>query len=139
MKIAVIGGGISGLSAAYMLAEQHDITVYEKADYPGGHSRTLTLDRPQGPVPVDTGFIVFNKRNYPLLTALFEHLSVDIAPSDMSFGVSIDNGWLEYGSRQISNMFAQPKNIFRPAFWGMLKDITAFNPSAYHVSSTKEL
>lgn len=130
MKIAVIGGGISGLSAAYMLAEQHDITVYEKADYPGGHSRTLTLDRPQGPVPVDTGFIVFNKRNYPLLTALFEHLSVDVAPSDMSFGVSIDNGWLEYGSRQISNMFAQPKNIFRPAFWGMLKDITAFNRSA---------
>lgn len=130
MKIAVIGGGISGLSAAYMLSEQHDVTVYEKADYPGGHSRTLTLDRPQGPVAVDTGFIVFNKRNYPLLTALFDHLSVDVAPSDMSFGVSIDDGWLEYGSRQISNMFAQPKNIFRPAFWGMLKDIHRFNRSA---------
>jgi predicted NAD/FAD-binding protein len=130
MKIAVIGGGISGLAAAYMLAEQHDVTVYEAQSYAGGHSRTITVERPSGPVLVDTGFIVFNKRNYPLLTALFEHLKVPIAPSDMSFGVSIDNGWLEYGSRQLASLFAQPSNLIRPAFWRMLKDITVFNRSA---------
>jgi predicted NAD/FAD-binding protein len=130
MKIAVIGGGISGLAAAYMLSDQHEVTVYEKADYPGGHSRTIQLQRPAGTVAVDTGFIVFNKRNYPLLTALFNHLEVPIALSDMSFGVSIDNGWLEYGSRHLRNLFAQKQNLCRPAYWAMLKDIMIFNRSA---------
>ncbi len=129
-KIAIVGTGISGLGAASLLHPHHDITVYEKNDYIGGHSRTITINTPEGVVPVDTGFIVFNKRNYPLLTRLFEHLQVPIAKSDMSFGVSIGAGWLEYGTRRLSYLLAQTHNLFRPAFWVMLADILKFNRRA---------
>ncbi|MEO8895944.1 MAG: FAD-dependent oxidoreductase, partial [Rhizomicrobium sp.] len=98
-KIAVIGTGISGLSAAYFLHEQHDITVYEKADRPGGHSRTVTVQHGNRIIPVDTGFIVFNEKNYPNLTALFHHLGVTAKDSDMSFGLTVDNGRLEWGAK----------------------------------------
>ncbi len=124
MKIAIIGTGISGLGAAYLLHQQHEITVYEKNDYPGGHSRTIDVPAGNGTIPVDTGFIVFNNWNYPNLMGLFETLNVPFQKSDMSFGVSIDDGWLEYGS---SHMFAQRRNIARPAYWGMLSDILRFN------------
>lgn len=128
MKIAIIGSGISGLSAAYLLNPDHDITVYEKNDYIGGHSRTITVpDGRGGDIPVDTGFIVFNKRNYYHLTRLFEHLDVKIEESDMSFGASVQNGWLEYGSK---GMFAQKRNLIRPAYWKMLIDIIQFNRKA---------
>lgn len=127
MKIAIIGSGISGLGAAYLLNAQHDIIVYEKNKVVGGHSRTITLDIEGKNVPVDTGFIVFNKRNYPLLTGLFEHLGVKIDKSDMSFGVSVENGGIEYGSK---GMFAQKRNLLRPKFWGMILDILRFNKKA---------
>lgn len=127
MKIAIIGSGISGLGAAYLLNPQHDITVYEKNDVVGGHSRTITLGIDGKDVPVDTGFIVFNKRNYPLLTGLFDHLGVSIDKSDMSFGVSVENGAIEYGSK---GMFAQKRNLLRPKFWGMIFDILRFNRNA---------
>ena len=130
MKIAIIGTGISGLGAAYLLHQQHDITVYEKHKLIGGHSRTVDVDVPEGKVPVDTGFIVFNHRNYPLLTGLFEHLKVPTAKSDMSFGVSIYNGWLEYGTQQLGDMFAQKRNLLRPAYWQMIRDILHFNKYA---------
>ncbi len=124
MKIAIIGTGISGLGAAYALNAAHDITVYERNAYIGGHSRTINIQLGKKTVPVDTGFIVYNERNYPLLVNLFKRLKVPVVKSDMSFGVSVAKGWFEYGSK---NMLAQPINIFRPAFWGMIFDIICFN------------
>ncbi|HCS23872.1 MAG TPA: amine oxidase, partial [Rhodospirillaceae bacterium] len=127
MRIAIIGTGISGLGAAYLLNPYHDIAVYEKEPRIGGHSRTVDLVLGDKKVPVDTGFIVFNKRNYPHLTGLFEHLGVNITKSDMSFGASIAGGMLEYGSK---GMFAQKRNWLRPAFWRMIADILRFNRHA---------
>ncbi len=127
MKIAVIGTGISGLGAAYLLNADHDITVYEKNAYLGGHSRTIEVPTGSKKTPVDTGFIVFNNWNYPNLMGLFKELDVPYQKSDMSFGVSIDNGWLEYGS---GGMFAQKRNWVRPVYYGMLADILRFNKQA---------
>ncbi len=129
-KIAIIGSGISGLGAASLLHPHHDIVVYEKNDYLGGHSRTVSIPTKDGLVPVDTGFIVFNYRNYPLLTKLFTHLNVPIAKSDMSFAASIQNGWLEYGTQSLRNIFAQKRNLLLPAFWRMIADILKFNAAA---------
>ena len=128
MKIAVIGSGISGLSAAYLLDRVHDVTVFEKEDYLGGHARTVMV-RPDGAdadIPVDTGFIVFNYRNYPLLAQLFAELDVPVQKSDMSFGLTVDEGWLEYGTPKIWNVFAQKRNIARRAFWRMMGDVLRF-------------
>jgi predicted NAD/FAD-binding protein len=130
MKIAIIGTGISGLSAASLLHPHHDITLYEKNPYIGGHSRTVEVKTADGVIPVDTGFIVFNYRNYPLLTKLFAHLNVPVTKSDMSFGASIQNGWLEYGTPHLLNLFAQKRNLLRPAFWGMIRDVLRFNKQA---------
>ncbi len=127
MKIAIIGSGISGLGAAYLLVPHHDITVYEKNAYIGGHSRTIDVPTGNTTTPVDTGFIVFNNWNYPNLMGMFKDLDVPFQKSDMSFGVSIDNAWLEYGS---SGMFAQKKNIFRPSYYKMLTDVLRFNKQA---------
>ncbi|MES2728979.1 MAG: FAD-dependent oxidoreductase [Pseudomonadota bacterium] len=129
-KIAIIGSGISGLATASLLYPHHDIFVYEKNSYIGGHSRTIDVKTANGVIPVDTGFIVFNYRNYPLLTRLFEHLQVPVVKSDMSFGASIQNGWMEYGTQSLSNIFSQKRNLLRPAFWGMIVDILKFNSSA---------
>lgn len=129
-RIAIIGTGISGMSAASILNPQHEITVYEKNDSIGGHSRTVNVTTSDGVVPVDTGFIVFNKRNYPLLTKLFLHYNVPIAKSDMSFGASIEGGWLEYGTQNLRNVLAQKRNLIKPQFWGMIRDILRFNKQA---------
>ena len=130
MKIAVIGAGISGLGAAYLLSQGHHVTLYEQENTAGGHSRTIDVccdaDH-QRMIPVDTGFIVFNDRTYSNLIGLFEELNIPIEKSNMSFGVSIDEGWLEYGS---GHLFAQFKNVLRPAFWRMLFDILRFNRHA---------
>ncbi len=127
MKTAIIGTGISGLGAAYLLAPHHDITVYEKNAYLGGHSRTIDIPTGETQTPVDTGFIVFNNWNYPNLMGLFKELDVPYQESDMSFGASIDNGWLEYGS---DGMFAQKRNWVRLAYYSMLVDILRFNKQA---------
>ncbi|MEM9469402.1 MAG: NAD(P)-binding protein [Pseudomonadota bacterium] len=127
MKIAIVGTGISGMGVAYLLNEHADITVYEKNDYIGGHSRTIEIKKDGKTIPVDTGFIVFNERNYPHLLGMFDHLEVPYEKSDMSFGASIANGWLEYGSKGI---FAQKANFLRPAYWKMLSDIVRFNKTA---------
>lgn len=126
-KIAIIGTGISGLGAAYLLNPVHDICVFEKAAYVGGHSRTIDVNAGGTVFPVDTGFIVFNHRNYPLLTGLFAHLNVQTQKSDMSFGVSVNGGYLEYGSK---GMFSQKRNLLRPSFWGMVSDVLRFNRTA---------
>ncbi|MPV85430.1 NAD(P)/FAD-dependent oxidoreductase [Ostreibacterium oceani] len=130
MKIAVIGTGISGMAVSYLLHPQHDITVYEQSDYIGGHSRTRTVQHDGQTIAVDTGFIVFNARNYPHLCALFKHLDIPTASSNMSFGVSIDNGWLEYGTNQLLGLLAQKKNLCRPKFYRLLADILRFNRQA---------
>lgn len=129
-SIAIIGTGISGMGIAALLHPHHDITVYEKNAVIGGHSRTRDVPTPDGTVPVDTGFIVFNERNYPLLTRLFKHLQVPVAPSNMSFGASIGDSWLEYSTQSLGNLFAQKRNLLRPAFWRMIFDILRFNASA---------
>lgn len=126
-KTIIIGGGIAGLSAAFLLAPHGPVSLYEKEHRPGGHARTITVNCSDGDLPVDTGFIVLNDRNYPHLNGLFTHLDVEIENSDMSFGVSIADGWLEYSS---SNIFAQKRNLARPAFLKMLRDILRFNRAA---------
>ncbi len=127
MKIAVVGSGISGLGAAYFLAPQHAVTVYEKNDYAGGHSRTIDVPTGDSHTAVDTGFIVFNDRNYPCLVKLFEALEVPYEESDMSYAVSIDQGRIEYSSRAL---FSQAANALRPRFWRMLVDILRFHRKA---------
>ena len=131
MKIGIIGAGISGLGAAYLLSPDHDVTLFEKNNYIGGHSRTIDVKtRPAtSAVSVDTGFIVFNDWNYPHLFGLFDALDVPYQKSDMSFGVSIEDGWLEYAS---GGLFAQKKNFIRLAYWKMLRDIVRFNKKAEH-------
>lgn len=128
-KIAIVGAGISGMGAAYALADDHDVTVFEAEPRLGGHARTVMAGRDRQ-IPVDTGFIVYNERNYPRLTALFRELDVPTKPSDMSFAASFDGGRFEYGLRGVNALFAQRRNIVRPAFLTMLRDIVAFNRKA---------
>jgi uncharacterized protein len=126
LRIAVIGTGISGMSAAWLLSSRHDVTVYERAERIGGHSHTVDVARGKAVTPVDTGFIVYNETTYPNLTALFAHLDVATERSDMSFAVSLDGGGLEYSGNNLTGLFAQKRNIFRPRFWSMLTDIQRF-------------
>jgi predicted NAD/FAD-binding protein len=127
VKIAIVGAGISGMSAAWLLSRDHDLTVYEMDNRPGGHSHTVDAPAANGgKVAVDTGFIVYNEVNYPNLVALFHHLKVPTKESSMSFAVSIDDGALEYGGGNLGQLFAQKRNIVRPRFWSMLRDIRRF-------------
>ena len=125
-RIAVIGGGISGMAAAHLLADGNRVVLIEAEGRLGGHARTVLAGK-RGDQPVDTGFIVFNKVNYPHLVRLFEDLNVPIAESDMSFGASIDGGRIEYGLKNLRAVFAQNRNMARPAYWGMIRDIFRFN------------
>jgi predicted NAD/FAD-binding protein len=126
LDIAVIGTGIAGMAAAWLLAERHRVTVYEGAERPGGHSHTVTVDTPTGSVAVDTGFIVYNDRTYPNLSALFRLLDVPTQPSIMSFSVSLDDGALEYSGSGANGFFGQRRNLLRPGHWRMLRDILRF-------------
>ncbi|MES2473372.1 MAG: FAD-dependent oxidoreductase [Pseudomonadota bacterium] len=129
-KIAIVGTGISGLGAAWLLNPDHEITVYEKAPRIGGHSRTVTVDYDGTPIPVDTGFIVFNKPNYPNLTGLFAHLGVQVHESDMTFAASINGGWLEWGARDLDAVYGQRRNLLRPRFALLIRDVMRFNAGA---------
>jgi len=126
LKVAVIGSGISGLSCAWLLQDRHDVTVYEADARIGGHSHTVEAAGAAESVPVDTGFIVYNEANYPNLTALFRHLGVATQHAEMSFGVSLDGGALEYGSAHPGALLAQPGNLLKPRFWSMIKDLVRF-------------
>jgi predicted NAD/FAD-binding protein len=125
-NIAVVGTGISGMAAAWLLSQHHRVTVYEKDDRIGGHTNTVTLDGPAGPVNVDTGFIVYNDRNYPNLVALFDHLGVATRPTEMSFAASLDGGRFEYSGEGLSGLLAQPVNALRPRMWRLLGDLLRF-------------
>jgi predicted NAD/FAD-binding protein len=126
LKVAVVGTGISGLSAAWLLSQRHDVTVYERADRIGGHSNTVRASIDGQSIGVDTGFIVFNRRTYPNLTALFALLRVPTQKSEMSFAVSMDGGALEYSGSGLAGLFGQRSNLFRPRFWSMLADLVRF-------------
>jgi len=126
MSIAVVGSGVSGLSAAWLLSSRHDVTLYEADARFGGHGNTVDAPTSLGPTPVDTGFIVYNENTYPNLTAMLRHLDVATKPSDMSFAVSIDDGALEYAGTDLWGLFAQRANLLRPRFWSMLRDLLRF-------------
>lgn len=126
LDIGVVGTGISGLACSWLLTQSHDLTVYESADRVGGHANTVEVATQSGGMPIDTGFIVYNEVTYPNLTALFRHLNVPTRESDMSFAVSIDEGRMEYAGTNLLGLFAQKRNLARPRFWGMLRDLMRF-------------
>lgn len=129
-KIAVIGAGISGLAAAWLLSRRHDVTLFEAGGRLGGHTNTVEVDLDGVRHPVDTGFLVFNERTYPNLIALFDELKVDAHESDMSFSVSLDGGRLEWAGTNLNTLFAQRRNALSLSFLGMLRDIVRFNGMA---------
>lgn len=128
-RVAVIGGGISGLGAAHLLSKSHTVVLFEAEKRLGGHARTVMAGR-NGDQPVDTGFIVFNRVNYPNLVRLFKDLDVPIAESNMSFGASFNGGQFEYALRNINSLTAQKSNILRPGYLRMMRDIVKFNREA---------
>lgn len=129
-RIAVIGGGIAGLGAAHRLASQHQVTLFEAADYVGGHTNTVDITVGGVSAAVDTGFLVFNERTYPHLIALFDALDVPTAGSEMSFSVSVGPHDFEWCGSDLPALFAQPSNLLSPRFWSMLSDILRFNRQA---------
>ncbi|MGB0572817.1 MAG: NAD(P)/FAD-dependent oxidoreductase [Alphaproteobacteria bacterium] len=126
LNIAVVGTGVAGLSAAWQLSRYHQVTVFEAAGWTGGHANTRRVTLDGRDTPVDTGFIVYNERNYPNLVALFRHLDVPTQSSGMSFAVSLDGGRLEYSSDAPNGLFGQRRNLARPRFWSMLADLRRF-------------
>lgn len=144
MKVAVIGAGISGMSAAHALNPHCAVTLFEAADCFGGHAHTVDVTLPDAggkPVThgVDTGFLVYNERTYPRLIALFEELGVLTVPSDMSFSVQVPRPGrqtLEWSGTSLSTVFAQRGNLLRPAFWSMLRDLMRFNKLATRLAGT---
>ncbi|MBN9443229.1 FAD-dependent oxidoreductase [Bosea sp. (in: a-proteobacteria)] len=126
-KIAVIGAGVAGLSAAWLLGQAHEVVLIEADGRLGGHANTVRVpDEAGGAIAVDTGFIVYNERTYPNFVALLDHLAVETQPTEMSFAVSLDAGRLEYSGTSLGGLFAQPRNLAKPRFWAMLQDIARF-------------
>ena len=126
LKIAVIGTGIAGLSAAWLLNKRHEVVIYEKRSWVGGHANTFVASIDGSNIPVDTGFIVYNEPNYPNLTALFKHLNVLSQPSEMSFAASLQDGLLEYSGSNLNGFFGQRKNLIKRRFWQMAIDLLKF-------------
>ena len=122
LDIAVVGSGISGLSAAWLLSQRHRVTLFEADQRIGGHSHTVDV----AGIPVDTGFIVYNEQTYPNLTAMLRHLNVASTPTEMSFAVSLQGGAHEYSGSGLRGVFAQKRNLLRPRFWTMLRDLLRF-------------
>lgn len=136
-RIAVVGAGIAGLSAAWLLSRVYDVTLFEANNYLGGHSHTVDVTLEGVTAPVDTGFLVFNDRTYPNLIALFDHLGIASCASDMSFSVRIAAENIEWAGSNLAAVFAQRRNLLRPRFWGMLSDILRFNREATAIAQGK--
>ena len=128
-KLAIVGTGISGMSAAYFLKDHYEITVFEKNNYIGGHTNTVTVDG----VAIDTGFIVFNYSTYPNLVKLFNQIGIKDVDTDMSFAVRDDGANLEYCGSGFNGLFGQRSNILSKKFWSMLFEINRFNSEALEV------
>lgn len=126
LKIAVVGSGISGLSAAWLLSQRHDVHLFESETRIGGHANTVQCRVPEGDVSVDTGFIVYNELAYPNLVNLFSYLDVPTADSNMGFAVSLDDGHTEYAGRGLRQIFGSPRNVFDADHWRMLSGIAKF-------------
>ena len=130
MKIAIVGSGIAGLTCAYLLQRQHQITLFEASDWVGGHTHTVDVEVQGQPFAIDTGFIVFNDWTYPNFIRLLDQLGVASQPTEMSFSVHDPASGAEYNGNNLNSLFAQRSNLLRPAFWGMLRDILRFNREA---------
>lgn len=135
MKIAIVGTGISGMVAAYLLHRDHEVTVFEAADYIGGHTNTIDVQINGQTYAVDTGFIVFNDWTYPNFIALLEKLGVESQASDMSFSVKCEQTGLEYNGTSMNTLFAQRRNLLRPSFYRMIRDILQFNRESVELLS----
>lgn len=129
-RIAVVGGGVSGVSAAWLLSEKYSVTLFEAGSYVGGHTNTVDAEVDGIRHPVDTGFLVHNDLTYPNLVQLFRHLNIPVHASDMTFSVSLAQPDLEWAGTSLGTVFAQRRNLMRPAFLGMLRDILRFNRHA---------
>ena len=127
MRVAIVGGGISGLSCAWMLHSECDITVFEADDRIGGHSNTVSFPFECQQLAIDTGFIVYNDRNYPLFSELLDELQVHGRKTAMSFAVRCDRSSIEYCGSSLDGLFAQRRNLLRPTFLKMVADILRFN------------
>ncbi len=126
-RIAIIGAGVSGLAAGYYLSRKHRVSIFEIEPRLGGHTNTVIVDSTAGPLPVDTGFIVYNERTYPNLVRLFRELGVETQVSDMSFAVSCPENGFEYSSRGVRGFFAEGANLLRPISYELLREIMRFN------------
>lgn len=135
----MIGGGVSGLTAAWKLGRQHAVTLFEAEPRLGGHSSTVFADTPAGAQPVDTGFIVFNDRNYPNFTDLLDQIGAPSAPSNMSFGVSDERGEFEFAGSSPNALFARRSHLVRPAFYRMVSDLLRFNRAAQRLVRGRDL
>jgi len=138
MRIAVVGAGVSGLVAAHLLHPRHDVTVFEAATYAGGHTNTVTVETERARHEVDTGFIVFNDRNYPRFERLLGELGVAAQPSDMSFGVTDAAGDFEYASTSPSGLFAKRAHLASPRFYRMVADVPRFQRAARALLASPE-
>ncbi len=143
MKIAIIGAGIAGNVAAYQLRAEHDITVFESGSYVGGHTNTVDVSENGRQIAIDTGFIVFNDRTYPNFIRLLDEVGQESQASEMSFSVQAKGGDLEYSGASLNTLFAQRRNLLRPRFYRMIRDILRFNdtllPSVDHLDYSEPL
>ena len=143
MRIAVVGTGIAGNVAAYKLGKEHEITVFEAGSYVGGHTNTVDVYEKGRQLAVDTGFIVFNDRTYPNFIRMLDEIGQESVPSEMSFSVQAENGGIEYSGSSLNALFAQRRNLLRPRFYRMIRDILRFNettlPSVDHLDESESL
>ncbi len=138
-RVAIIGSGISGLGCAHFLSRSHDITLFEKDTRLGGHTHTLDLHEEARPFSMDTGFMVYNERTYPLLTQLFASLDIRTKPTSMSFSVRHDPEVVEYRGTSFNTLFAQRRNLVRPRYWRFLAAVARFNREAAAALAKGEL
>jgi len=135
-RLAIVGSGVAGLVAAERLCREHDVTVFEADDRIGGHTHTVDVETASGPLAIDTGFIVCNDRTYPGFLAMLQRLQVPLRPSTMSFSVRCERTGLEYNGGGFNQLFAQRRNLLRPSFWGMLRDVLRFHRMAPRFAAT---